>query len=149
MLRNSVDLIDRELSERLAHASTEQLRAAALVAVRFALAYADVNDIRITEALAELEQGLHTSESVIRSVQNLVTSLDDVQFDLHERVENGHADREEYSRAFRRARAADAVSQALNPDAFKAATEAIYEAKFASNDMLGLKARVLAALPEA
>lgn len=146
MKGSSVDLIDKDLAARLDTATEPQLRAAAFAAANFGMERAGLRDELVSEVLSALAHGQDMDEKLREKLARTVASLDNMQFALQNQVDEGRADKAAQSAAFRKARAADATYQASDPNAFKAATEAIYEARFASKDMEGLRSRVLAAL---
>jgi len=146
MKGSSVDLIDKDLATRLDTAIESQLRAAAFAAADFGMERAGLRDELVSEALSALEHGRYMDETLREKLARIVASLDDTQFALQDQVDEGRVDKVAQSAAFQKARAANAVYRAFDPNAFKAATEAIYEAKFASKDLEGLRSRVLATL---
>ncbi len=125
MKHSRIDTIDKDLAAHLNTASEAQLRAAALAAVRFGVDRAHLNDAPVADALMALEQSCEgtNAERLRRRIEQLVASLDEA-----------------------RARAANAVYDAFDTDPFKAATGAIYEARFAGDDPQEWRARVLEAL---
>lgn len=148
MKHSRIDTIDKDLAAHLNTASEAQLRAAALAAVRFGVDRAHLNDAPVADALMALEQSCEgtNAERLRRRIEQLVASLDEAQFDLQDQMDEGVVDDAVQALAFARARAANAVYDAFDTDPFKAATGAIYEARFAGDDPQEWRARVLEAL---
>jgi hypothetical protein len=67
-------------------------------------------------------------------VQRLEQDLDEQAWTLQDQIESGGAQRDEYVEAHRRARAAAAMKMALDANARRAVTEAVFEASHAVGD---------------
>lgn len=67
-------------------------------------------------------------------MQALTEGLDEAAWGVQDRVEAGTADKADYVNAFAKARAANAVWYALDPDPLEAAAEATFEASSAIED---------------
>ena len=146
MPENRLELIDADLSARLERLSTTQQRAAALAACHAALERTGLSDPILDEGLEALEHARYGSSLLQKQIETFVASLDQVQWDLHDLMDEGRADEATYLAAFQRARAAHSVYFALDADPFRAVTESIYEANAAIGDLASLRATVLAAL---
>ena len=143
MSANSVALIDRDLGARLERASVLQQRAAALAAARFALAQTAVADPILSDGLDALAAGATVDSALVERIEAVVDALDQAQWQLQEKREAGKATEAEHRAAFQKARAANAVLAALNADTLAAASDSIYEAYHATNDLAGLRGVVL------
>jgi hypothetical protein len=97
-------------------------------------------------ALAALDDGRFGATEERGAILGVVDDLDEVAWDLQERSERREASQGEYLAAFRRARAASAIASALDPDAFVAATEGIYEAEAAISDLDAIRSIVAGGL---
>jgi hypothetical protein len=80
------------------------------------------------EAMKALESGIQGDPALRAALESLVSELDEIQWDLQRQFEAGLVEQAEYEAAFRRARAANALCCALDPDAFEAASQSVYEA---------------------
>lgn len=110
-------------------------RAYARAAVRAALARHELDDPRLTAALAALDAGRFGETPERAAAGHLVEELDEMAWDEQDRGAE-----EEYGIAFMRARAANAVVAALDTDPESAAYEAVYEANAALEDVPALRA---------
>jgi len=123
-----LELLSPDLVTRLRHASSARQRAASLVAAEFAISHAQVEHRLVAKALEKVRTtGILTDEENAE-VEVLAARLDEEYFELQEAAEQGIASADEYLRMFAKARAVTALSFAGNEDAFRAATESIYEA---------------------
>jgi len=143
MRPNSVASIDQDLADQLERANENQLRAAALLAVRFALARIPLMEPAIAEGLQALEEHRYGDQDVRSRVEAVVRKYDEQQWGLQE---DGQGDSPAYSDAFEKARAANALYYALDPDPWLAATRAIYDTEAATEDLPGLRREVLSGL---
>jgi hypothetical protein len=135
MPQTRLELIAPELPAGLAHLPEPQLRGVALAAATFALEQTGLDDPVLGQALAAVRQDRRDDPGLRGRVESLVDTLDERQFELQEAVDNGEGDKVAQSAAFARARAANAVFYALDPDAFTAATDVLYEAYAATGDL--------------
>jgi hypothetical protein len=94
-----------------------------------------VRDPVIAAAMDIVKTGRYDDVSRREQLDILVERLDAQQWDLQDAVAAGHADEGAYLLAFAQARAAHAVYFALDADPFIAATEAIYEAQAAIDEI--------------
>jgi predicted transcriptional regulator len=145
---NRLELVDPDLSKRLSRMTEMQLRAVALAVSRFAVERTGLSDAIIDRGLAALHEGRYGDPQLRSQLWSLVESLDEIQWDLQDAIDEGRASQDEYEVAFNRARAAHSVYFAQDPDALEAALEATYEANAATDDLAGLRAAVLTASTE-
>lgn len=134
MRRTRLALVAADLAQQVEGAGLSRCRAAAIAAARFAVAHSGLEDKRASEALEAAVDGRFGDTPERTAIDELVATLDERQWDLQDRVEAGEASDEEQLVAFRRARAASAVSFAGESDARVAAAEALYEASFVVDD---------------
>jgi hypothetical protein len=138
-----LNTIAPDLVEELERREEAQLRVAAESVVRAALRAADVRDESVEQGLTALGAGRYGDPDVRSAVKGLADRLDELAWDIQERVDAGEADQKDYLAAFRKARAATALWFALDEDPRTAAIEAAYEAQAATDD--GLVRREIAA----
>ena len=148
MVKNSVELIDKELAACLERASSSQLRAAALAACKLALERTGLTDPIVEEGLKALTEGNYGDVLLRSKLGSLVDRLDREHWRLKELIEQGRADEPPYPSAFHQARAANAVYAALDSDAFEAAVDSIYEAYHATGDLVTLATVVETAITQ-
>jgi hypothetical protein len=135
---NRLELVSKPLVALLAAASPNQCRRVARAVAEFAVIRSGLQDRLIREALVQLRTGL-PDETMKTEIAALVESLDERYFDLQEAGRDPLA-------AFGRARAANAVLFAVDPDPFVAAAEAVYEASVATDDLPQLEQLVRTAV---
>ncbi|MGA9377326.1 MAG: hypothetical protein WBV73_00870 [Phormidium sp.] len=143
MTENRLELLDRDLSTLLKKASVSQQRNAALIASQFTIERTNLNDPIVDQALKAIEIGNYGDESLREKIESLVNQLDEIQWDLQEKMDAGETELSAYLGAFQQARSANSLYFALDADAFNAATESIYEADAATDDLASLKQKVL------
>ena len=143
-----MELVAPDLSAKLRTADEVRRRKAALAACRFALDRNSLNDPILDGAFRELEGRRQPTALTRMTLEKLVQSLDEEYFELEEATKAGRAPAEQYLEAFRKARTANALYCALSFDSLGAATESIYEANAATEDLSGLRAAVLSVLGE-
>jgi hypothetical protein len=143
---NRLELIAPDLSARLFKATEQERRQAALLACEFALSRNPVDSTVIRQGMATLRAGGSGDATLRKALQELTEKLDAEYFDLQEAADRGQTDSGSFLNAFRRARAANAVLSALNRNSLEAATESIYEAHAASEDIESLRTAVFKAL---
>jgi hypothetical protein len=141
-----LDLIDPVLSGRLQQLSARQLRHITYTICTLALERTGVRDPVIAAAMDIVKTGRYDDVSRREQLDILVERLDAQQWDLQDAVAAGHADEGAYLLAFAQARAAHAVYFALDADPFIAATEAIYEAQAAIDEIDVIRAAISTAL---
>jgi hypothetical protein len=135
-----------DLAGRLEKQSPERLKIVAANAANLAVTRTQLADPRLDVALASLRDGGTDNTAERYGVQQLTNELDEIAWNAQEMAETGAASREEYSAAFRRARAAASVDFALDSDALSAALEAVYEAQAAVADLEAMRVVVNAVL---
>lgn len=143
MTENRLEFIDAEQSEMLKQATLAEQRNAAKVACKFAIERTSVSYPIIEEGLEALEKGQWGDFSLLNKLQSLVDRLDEIQWDLQEKMGECSIELSDYLAAFHTARAVNSLYFALNADPFVAASEAIYEAHSATDDLVTLKQRIL------
>jgi len=146
MSETRLDLIDPNLLTRLQTASEPALRRVALAACQFALKRTGLVHPLLEQALRELASNPAPPTHLGAALEQLVESLDEIYFDLHEAAEIGQAEGAGWKVAFCKARAAQAVYFAVTKDAYIAASESIYEANAATKDLDSLRRVVIEAL---
>jgi len=146
MTKTRLDLIDPNLCTQLEIASKPTLRRVALAACNFALTRTDLIHPLLDQALQELSSNSSPSSNLNTALEQLVESLDEEYFDLKDAAENGKTEGASWQVAFCKARAANSVYFAIGEDEYLAATEAIYEANAATEDMDTLRRVVIEAL---
>lgn len=125
--------VGEELASRLLSATEQHQRDAALAAAVAAVRSARLAKPLLEEAVDELVN--HRYDGPFRDeVERLELELDERAWALQEQVESGGAKREEYTDAFRRARAAAAMKMALHADPRTAVADTAYEASHAVDD---------------
>ncbi len=124
-----------ELSRLIEAADGDRQRRIAVRVAEAALAAVPLDEPESASALADLAAGRRGGPGM-RSAAALTERLDDLAWDIQEKVDEGRAEQAEYLEAFRRARAVNAVVFALGADdARQAALEAAYEAEAATEDL--------------
>ncbi|MGW4929146.1 hypothetical protein ACWEOH_08340 [Agromyces sp. NPDC004153] len=114
-------------------------REAALIACRVAISRTGLSNLSVEALLGAIERGDVGETSSRRAVNVVVDALDGIQWELHDRLDEGTATTAEHLAAFARARAASAVYFAADSDARVAAMEALYEANAAIDDLDSLR----------
>lgn len=143
MTENRLEMLDLNFSDMLTKASKMQQRKAAKLACKFALERTQIQEPIVRQGLEALELGRYGDSSILAKLQSLANHLDEIQWDLQEKMESGGTDLSTYLAAFKRARAATALYFALNADALVAATESIYEAYSATDRFDVLKKAII------
>jgi hypothetical protein len=128
-LPGSLSLLPEALSEAMLHCNVVQLRRGAARAARLALAEAGLRHPRVDAALAALESGRTGDGAARDSIGRLVEELDAAAWAARDRGDDAL-----HLRAFRLARAANALWSALDPDPTVAAADAAYEAHAVLDD---------------
>ncbi len=100
-----------------------------------ALTSAAIADPRIAAAQEALAIGLCGDSKARSELAELIQELDEKAWKIQEQVDRGRRAYDDYSMAFRRARATAALWSALEADPCVAALEATYEAQAAAEDM--------------
>ena len=130
-----LEQLSTELVDALRRTSENRQRQAAIAACQFAGAHSNLQDPVFLESLRRLRERDGFSDEAQARIETLVAQMDDRYFDLYEVAEakretgeDGSAEEHESDKWFRQARAANCLLCAMGADAFKASTEAIYEA---------------------
>ena len=134
------------LKDRLQRASAAQQRTASLTACEFAIRRAEVQHPLVEQALVKIRAGSILTSKEKADLDSLVEQLDEEYFALQEAAAEGRASSDAYLRPFGQARAVSALSFAGEEDAFRAASEAIYEASATTDDADELVALVQSVL---
>jgi hypothetical protein len=133
-----LNLVSAELAATVAAGTDAQLRRAILAGARLAAARTHLSDPRADQAMSALADGVTGSPEERGAIQRLTEELDNVAFDLQDQMETGEATHEQYEEAFLRARAASALDFAFEEDTAHAASESLYEAYHAIDDLPAL-----------
>ncbi len=141
-----LEMIAADLSAQLRDCSDAGRRAAALAACRLALNRNPLDEPVIAEALAVLEAGGPAGSTLKASLWRLVEHLDADYFDLQDAADEGRSSQADFFGAFRKARAVNALYCALSRGSFEAATESIYEANAAVENLEALRVVIQDAL---
>lgn len=139
MSKNSLDLVDPQLSKMVGSLTATQLRAVVLAACKLALVKTGQADEVVREGLRALERGDYADAELSSRLQRLVDLLDEKAWDVQDLVEEGQSVQAAYSEAFARARAANALLTALASSTSTAAVDALYESSFALEDPHSLR----------
>jgi hypothetical protein len=116
------------LARELEGATADEQRSAALAAAQMAIMRTELRDHRLDSAVIANRFGDCAERAAVSA---LTDELDDIAWTIQARVHDGAAAEEDYSRPFRRARAASALFFALNENPLDAATQGLYEARHA------------------
>ena len=122
------------------------LRRVAAEAASLAVERTRLTDPRIGLALGAQTARNSEMPSALRAIEQLAEELDERAWDIQQLVDTGGASEEAYLEAFRQARAAAAVSYALDPDPQTAAFESVYEAQAAVVDLGAVRMAVTIAI---
>ncbi|MEZ2226359.1 MULTISPECIES: hypothetical protein [unclassified Microcoleus] len=143
MTENRLEIIAPEQSEMLKQATISEQRNAAKAACKFAIERTSLSHPILDEGLEALEKGQCGDVSLQNKLQSLVDRLDEIQWDLQEKMGEGNIKLSDYLAAFHTARAVNSLYFALYADPFVAASEAIYEAHAATDELVTLKQKIL------
>ena len=117
-----------DLVTLLGEASETELRTVSQEVVNSTLERNGLHDPRIDAALATLRRASFGETAERNDLKAFEEELDNIAWDIQDRVEQGDAPREDYLRAFARARTAATLWFALDRDPLQAALESTYEA---------------------
>jgi hypothetical protein len=123
-----LDTIAPDLVHRLKSASTHELREINRRVVGAALAKTNLQEPRIEAALAALQASRFGQSTDQTALSQLESELDNLGWDEQERMWQHAASKDDYDRAFARARAVSALRFALERDPLTAALQGVYEA---------------------
>lgn len=130
---NRLELVAPDLASLIIRAEERTLRDAILAVCRAATEGMD--DPIIRQAMDALEGRKRRDKGLREKLKRLVEDLDEIQWNMREAMETGGLSEDTYLEAFSRARAANALYFALDPDPVNGALEAIYEAYAAMGDL--------------
>lgn len=139
-MESRLDLLNRNLVQKISQANEKKLRKIASTACEIALSHTDIKSPLINLAKKELEESTPVGRSALLiPLKILIDSLDEIQWNLKEQVDLGTETMQNYLKAFCNARAINALYCALDVNPFIAAAESIYEAYAATNDLKTLE----------
>jgi hypothetical protein len=141
LIGTRLEILSRDLAQRLKESPTNKQREAGLAAYEFAVSHASLEYPLVHDALAKLRNRESLASDEEAAIDALFKRVDEESLALGEAVESGQSTRDDYDAAFARARAMAAVSFASGTDPFLSSAEAIYEASFTAedkNELLGL-----------
>jgi hypothetical protein len=138
-MENRLELIDYDLSEKIKNASSEKQRSISLAVTRYAIMESNLISNLVGQAYEAVRTGRINDKELKDQIEHLVQDLDQKQWDLHDLVDEGEASEEEYLKAFKRARAANALFFLLDADPVISALESSYEAHAVSGSIEDLR----------
>lgn len=138
--------VDADLAGKLEGQPPSRLRRAACTAALLAMNHTGLADSRLDAALAAVRDGVPGGHAECSAAEQVTGELDEIAWDIQDKVDEGTLSYGACREAFGRARAAAAVWLALEPDPFEAALEGIYEAQAALGDLDAIRAAVHDAL---
>ena len=134
-----------DIANDIAPLDESRSRIVNLALVEWALRDANLDDARLAAALVDLRRGERPTAVTRDGIRRLIDELDEKAWDIQE--ESAEPDSEEgYVRAFRDARAVNAVLYALDDPSSEATTECAYEAQAARGDLDGLRRLIRSAM---
>jgi hypothetical protein len=133
-VRSRLSTVALDLAQQLESQPAAALRDIAEGAATLAVARAGLADPRLDAALAAIRSGVPVDPAELSGIRRLADHLDEIAWDTQDQAEQGILPQRAYHEAFARARAAAAVSFALEAEALQAALESVYEAWFATDD---------------
>jgi hypothetical protein len=134
-----LETIAPDLVEELTQADAVDQRRVATAVAAFAAERTDLTADELSQAFTAIRAETFGDSPVRAGVQQLTDRLDEEQWAVQERVDEGQATPAEHLTAFSAARAASAVYYALDADPETAALEALYEANAATDDLESLR----------
>jgi hypothetical protein len=117
-----------------------------LAASEFAISHTKLKHPVVEKALKQLHAGGVLGPVEKAELESLSAQLDEQYHALQEAAEEGHASIDDYMRAFSQARAVAALCFTGSEDAYRAASEAIYEAAATTDDRAELSRHILPVL---
>lgn len=130
-----LETIAPDLVEELTQADAATQRRVAAAVAESAVERTNLTADELDQAFAAIRAENFGDSPVRTGVQQLTDRLDEEQWAVQERVDEGQATPAEHLAAFSAARAASAVYHALDADPGTAALEALYEANAATDDL--------------
>jgi len=143
-----LEMVEKELVEKLKLVSEEQRRSAVKVACELAFQACPVEVTIVVESLRQLRSGNKLTTDQVSELDALAARLDEKYFDLQDNLDEGQNLNLEGLQLFSQARAVSALSLASGEDSLMTATEAIYEASSAVDDGTHIFKAVLSVLLE-
>lgn len=134
-----LDSIAPDLGRRIEQASADEQRRVAAAAAQLVEQATRVDDPAMAAALDAVRTAAWGDTPQRRAALNLVERLDEAAWDAQDRAEEQGTGQDEYTAAFRAARAASAIAFALADEPAQAALEAVYEAEAATADLEGVR----------
>ena len=122
-----------ELAGEIERQNPTVLRAIALNVSEWVIGEVGVVDERLDRGIAGLEGTVEIPSSLRSEINVLWDELDVKAWDIQDLIEDGHATEGEYEAAFFKARAANALWYALDPDRMIGTLECVYEAQAATD----------------
>jgi hypothetical protein len=133
--RTRLGIIFPDLEKDLKRLSPAGLRDVAAAAAREATRIIGIANTTVEEGIAALAGAHYGDPSLTGRLRSLVEELDGIQWDLQDGVDEGRKEKAAQSKAFREARAVNALYYALQANPLEAALEALYEAHAAIQDV--------------
>ncbi len=125
MTRTSLSQYSPDLDAYIDGLAEDQLRTIAWAVALWVVGELEVRDPRIADLVRSPTPVLDESQRL--AVEQLYLELDEIGWDLQDLIDEGTATEEEYAAAFVRARAVNALWDAMDPHAETAASRALYE----------------------
>ncbi|MDM8531460.1 hypothetical protein QUF63_09835 [Anaerolineales bacterium HSG25] len=105
-----------------------------------------MGDLFSWNCLKAIEATNYGDLSLQQRVKTVVDELDEIQWTMQDLLDEGKGDQTAYLKAFGHARAAQTIYSALDANPLLAATDAIYEANAATDDLANLEKVILLVL---
>lgn len=134
-----LELIAPDLARKILSSSEQSQRRVALRASIYAVDFTSLDNPIIREGLNALQLGIHGDTDLLKRLEKFINELDLIQWDLQESFEAGLTEEQDYIDAFHRARAASTLYFALLSDSREAATESVYEAIAATDELVDIE----------
>ncbi|WP_207282555.1 hypothetical protein [Pseudomonas sp. FW300-N2F2] len=143
-----LEMVQKNLVEKLKISSEEQRRSAVKVACDLAFQACPVDVPIVVESLRQLCLGNKLTAEQVSGLDILVAQLDEQYFDLQDSLNDGQNSDVKVLRLFSKARVVSALSLAGGENSLMTATEAIYEASSAVDDRIYIFKSVFSVLSE-
>lgn len=141
-MNNHSTLELNKLFQELSNLDEKRQRRIVLEICKLAVKQNEVDDPRLQDGLELLKKETYGDSPQRKAIESLILELDEIAWNIQDRVGTGTANKDEYLKAFQRARAVNAVWFGLDQDLSKAVSEAIYEANAAIDNINELKRMV-------
>jgi hypothetical protein len=136
MTQTRLSTVDPALVADIGEASPALQRRLATELARWVAARSGLADPRLHSAVEALQGDQFDDVAAARAeLESLEADLDEVAFDLQDRVDAGEVPYGDYAAAFARARVPSTLLAAIDPDPHLAALESAYEAQSATGDL--------------